>query len=255
MTSYLEKYPLSRLRRNRQSKWIRNLVSENKLTTDDLIWPIFLCEGDNIKSEIQSMPGVYRYSIDRLSEVIDIASDNKINLIALFPNTPDELKNENGSESLNEKNLVCRALDKIKNQDLSFGVMCDVALDPYTSHGHDGLLNNKHEILNDETNQVLVQQSLLLAKHKADIIAPSDMMDGRIGLIREALENNDYKNMLLLSYAAKYASNFYGPFRDAIDSSKNLSESSKETYQMDFANITEASVSYTHLTLPTIYSV
>ena len=239
MTSYLEKYPLSRLRRNRQSKWIRNLVSENKLTTDDLIWPIFLCEGDNIKSEIQSMPGVYRYSIDRLSEVIDIASDNKINLIALFPNTPDELKNENGSESLNEKNLVCRALNKIKDQDLSFGVMCDVALDPYTSHGHDGLLNNKYEILNDETNQVLVQQSLLLAMHKADIIAPSDMMDGRIGLIREALENNDYKNMLLLSYAAKYASNFYGPFRDAVGSHKSL-RSDKKSYQMNFSNSNEA---------------
>ena len=239
MTSYLEEYPLSRLRRNRQSKWIRNLVSENKLTTDDLIWPIFLCEGDNIKSEIQSMPGVYRYSIDCLSEVIDIASDNKINLIALFPNTPDELKNENGSESLNEKNLVCRALDKIKNQDLSFGVMCDVALDPYTSHGHDGLLNNKYEILNDETNQVLVQQSLLLAMHKADIIAPSDMMDGRIGLIREALENNDYKNMLLLSYAAKYASNFYGPFRDAVGSHKIL-KSNKKSYQMNFSNSNEA---------------
>ena len=239
MTSYLEKYPLSRLRRNRQSKWIRNLVSENKLTSDDLIWPIFLCEGENVKDEIQSMPGVYRYSIDRLSEVIDIASDNKINLIALFPSTPNELKNENGSESLNDKNLVCKALDKIKNQQLSFGVMCDVALDPYTSHGHDGLLNDKHEILNDETNQVLVQQSLLLAKHKADIIAPSDMMDGRIGMIREALENNDYQNILLLSYAAKYASNFYGPFRDAVGSHKSL-RSDKKSYQMNFSNSNEA---------------
>ena len=239
MTSYLEKYPLSRLRRNRQSKWIRNLVSENKLTSDDLIWPIFLCEGNNVKEEIESMPGVFRYSIDRLSEVIDIASDNKINLIALFPNTPDELKNKDGSESLNEKNLVCKALNKIKSQELSFGVMCDVALDPYTSHGHDGLLNDKKEILNDETNQVLVQQSLLLARHKADIIAPSDMMDGRIGFIREALENNDYKNMLLLSYAAKYASNFYGPFRDAVGSHKNL-KSDKKSYQMNFSNSNEA---------------
>ena len=160
-------------------------------------------------------------------------------LICLEISSKFELKNENGSESLNEKNLVCRALYKIKNQDLSFGVMSDVALDPYTSHGHDGLLNNKYEILNDETNQVLVQQSLLLAMHKADIIAPSDMMDGRIGLIREALENNDYKNMLLLSYAAKYASNFYGPFRDAVGSHKSL-RSDKKSYQMNFSNSNEA---------------
>ena len=239
MNKYLETFPINRLRRTRQSEWIRSLVSENLLSSNDLIWPVFLCEGTNIKDEIKTMPGVFRYSIDRLSEVIDIASEQKINLIALFPNTPDELKTSDGSESLNEKNLVCRALNHIKSQKLNFGVMCDVALDPYTSHGHDGLVNNKNEILNDETNDLLVKQSLLLAEHKADIIAPSDMMDGRIGQIRKALEDVNYKNTLLLSYTAKYASNFYGPFRDAIGSNKNL-KFDKKSYQMDYLNSNEA---------------
>ena len=239
MTNFFEKFPASRLRRIRQSEWIRNLISENQLTSDDLIWPVFLCDGKNIKEEIDSMPGVFRYSIDRISEVVDIASENKINLIALFPRTPENQKDTDGSESLNENNLVCRALNQIKSQQLSFGVMCDVALDPYTSHGHDGLVNNKNEILNDETNEVLIKQALLLAKHKADIIAPSDMMDGRIGLIRKSLEQNNYKNILLLSYAAKYASSFYGPFRDAIGSNSNLI-SDKKSYQMDYRNSNES---------------
>ena len=239
MTNFFEKFPASRLRRIRQSEWIRNLISENQLTSDDLIWPVFLCDGKNIKEEIDSMPGVFRYSIDRISEVVDIASENKINLIALFPRTPENQKDTDGSESLNENNLVCRALNQIKSQQLSFGVMCDVALDPYTSHGHDGLVNNKNEILNDETNEVLIKQALLLAKHKADIIAPSDMMDGRIGLIRKSLEPNNYKNILLLSYAAKYASSFYGPFRDAIGSNSNLI-SDKKSYQMDYRNSNES---------------
>ena len=239
MTSFYEKFPSNRLRRNRQSNWIRNLISENQLTSNDLIWPVFLCDGNNIKEEIESMPGVFRYSVDRISEVVDIASENRISLIALFPNTPNEQKDVEGSESLNEKNLVCRALDLIKAQKLNFGVMCDVALDPYTSHGHDGLINNENEILNDETNELLIKQSLLLAEHKADIIAPSDMMDGRVGLIRNSLEHNNYKNTILLSYAAKYASNFYSPFRDAVGSNNNL-KSDKKSYQMDYSNSDEA---------------
>ena len=240
MTKFLEQYPASRLRRNRQSQWLRNLVSENSLSTNDLIWPIFICDGNNIKNEVDSMPGVFRYSIDRLNEVIDESLKNKINLVALFPNTPNDRKNEFGSEAINKNNLVCQALDKIKSDDINLGIMCDVALDPYTSHGHDGLISkDKDIILNDETNSVLIKQSLLLAEHKADIIAPSDMMDGRIGLIRDALESNDFKNTLLLSYSAKYASSYYGPFRDAVGSGDKL-KFDKKTYQMDFSNSDEA---------------
>ena len=239
MSRYFENFPSSRLRRKRQSQWIRNLVSENSLSVNDLIWPIFICDGENIKDDVASMPGVHKYSIDRLNEVIDQAEANKINLIAIFPNTPNDKKDENGTEALNQDNLVCKALRKIKKQNLNLGIMCDVALDPYTSHGHDGLLNDIGNIANDESNEVLVKQSLLLAEHKADIIAPSDMMDGRIGLIRNALESNDFNDTLLLSYAAKYASGFYGPFRDAVGSKNNL-KTDKKTYQMDYANSDEA---------------
>ena len=235
----LGNYPKIRMRRVRNKDWIRRLVAENNLSVNDLILPLFVREGKNQKQEIKNMPGVYRYSIDRINKVVDEAIALGIPMIALFPYTPINKRNKNGSESLNENNLICSAIKKIKSRSLNIGIMCDVALDPYTSHGHDGLLNDKHEILNDETNQVLVQQSLLLAKHKADIIAPSDMMDGRIGMIREALENNDYQNILLLSYAAKYASNFYGPFRDAVGSHKSL-RSDKKSYQMNFSNSNEA---------------
>ncbi len=239
MTNYQENYPSSRLRRTRQSKWIRNLVNESSLSINDLIWPIFICEGTNTKDEVESMPGVYRYSIDRLNEVIDQALMNKINLIALFPYTPKEKKDEMGSEALRPDNLVCRALKKIKEQKIELGIMCDVALDPYTSHGHDGVLSKNNDILNDETNEILVKQSLLLAEHHADIIAPSDMMDGRIGIIRNELEDKDFKHTILLSYSAKYASSFYGPFRDAVGSSANL-VSDKKTYQMNYSNSDEA---------------
>ena len=239
MTNYQENYPSSRLRRTRQSEWIRNLVNESSLSINDLIWPIFICEGTNIKDEVDSMPGVYRYSIDRLNEVIDQALINRINLIALFPYTPKEKKDEIGSESLRPDNLVCRALKKIKEQKIELGIMCDVALDPYTSHGHDGILSKNNDILNDETNEILVKQSLLLAEHHADIIAPSDMMDGRIGIIRNELEDKGLKNTILLSYSAKYASSFYGPFRDAVGSSTNLI-SDKKTYQMNYSNSDEA---------------
>ena len=232
-------FPSLRLRRGRSSQWIRNLLNENKLTSDDLIWPIFICEGENKKDEISSMPNVYRYSIDQLDEISETANELGINLIALFPYTPEEKKTEGGEESINSKNLVCRALKKIKSQKNNFGVMCDVALDPYTSHGHDGLVNNEGEILNDETNSLLVKQALLFAEHGADVIAPSDMMDGRIGKIRNKLEDEKFYNTIILSYAAKYASKMYSPFRDAVGSSSKL-KTDKKTYQMNIANSDEA---------------
>ena len=204
-----------------------------------VIWPIFICEGKNKKDEIPSMPGVYRYSIDNLEQVIKEAEELKINLIALFPYTSSEKKTDDAKEATNPDNLVCQALSKIKSQKVNFGVMCDVALDPYTSHGHDGLINDQGIVLNDETNIKLIKQALLLSQCGADIIAPSDMMDGRIGLIREELENNNFKDVLILSYAAKYASKMYGPFRDAVGSSTNL-QSDKKNYQMNVANSNEA---------------
>ena len=233
------KYPSLRLRRNRKYSWTRRLLRENNLSPNDLILPIFLTEGKNKKIKISTMPGVYRYSIDMLPKVIDKALKNKIPMIALFPNTPSNKKNSLGTESLNEDNLVCRAIKftkkKYKNE---IGVMTDVALDPYTSHGHDGLLKNKN-ILNDETIKVLVEQSLLQAQMGCDVLAPSDMMDGRIGKIRKALDKNNFYNVQLLSYAVKFSSNFYGPFRNAVGSS-SLLKGNKKTYQMDFSNSQEA---------------
>ena len=236
---YLSSFPSLRLRRGRSSQWIRNLLTENNLTSNDLIWPIFICEGENKKDEISSMPNVYRYSIDRLDEISETANELGINLIALFPYTPEEKKTDSGEESINSKNLVCKALKKIKSQKNNFGVMCDVALDPYTSHGHDGLVNSEGEIVNDETNSLLVKQALLFAEHGADIIAPSDMMDGRIAKIRNKLEDEKFYNTIILSYAAKYASKMYSPFRDAVGSSSNL-KTDKKTYQMNIANSDEA---------------
>ncbi len=223
----------------RQSAWIRDLVEENKLSSDDLIWPIFVCDGENKKEEVDAMPNVYRYSVDNLNEVIDIASEQKIKLVAIFPYTPEDLKNVDGKEALNSKNLVCRSLQKLKSQSANFGLMCDVALDPYTNHGHDGILNDDGKILNDDTNEILIKQSILYANHGADVIAPSDMMDGRVGLIRSALEENNFKDTLILSYAAKYASGMYSPFRDAVGSSSNL-KANKRTYQMNISNSDEA---------------
>ena len=233
------KYPKNRLRRTRQAKWIRNLTQESMLSTNDLVWPVFVCEGSNVKDEIESMPNVYRYSIDNLSEVYDTAGKHNINLIAIFPFTPQKLKTKSGDEALNPNNLVCRSLEKLKSQKPSFGIMCDVALDPYTDHGHDGLLSDDGKILNDETNGVLVKQSILLAQYGADIVAPSDMMDGRIGMIRDELEKHQFKDTLILSYAAKYSSGMYSPFRDAVGSSKNL-KTDKKTYQMNIFNSDEA---------------
>ena len=232
-------FPKNRLRRMRQSAWIRDLVEENKLSSDDLIWPIFVCDGENKKEEVDAMPNVYRYSVDNLNEVIDIASEQKIKLVAIFPYTPQDLKSVDGKEALNSKNLVCRSLQKLKSQSANFGLMCDVALDPYTNHGHDGILNDDGKILNDDTNEILIKQSILYANHGADVIAPSDMMDGRVGLIRSALEENNFKDTLILSYAAKYASGMYSPFRDAVGSSSNL-KANKRTYQMNISNSDEA---------------
>ena len=231
-------FPNTRMRRIRQSKWIRNLIEENTISSNDMIWPIFLNEGSNVKEEIATMPGVFRYSVDNLNEIVDIAENQKINLVALFPNTPEQVKSEDGAEALNPDNLVCKALRHLKSQNLNFGLMCDVALDPYTNHGHDGLIDN-NEILNDETIESLVKQSLLLAQNGADVIAPSDMMDGRIGAIRNGLEAKKYKNTILVSYSAKYASSFYSPFRDAVGSKKKL-KSDKKSYQMNIFNSDEA---------------
>ena len=234
----LGKFPNIRLRRVRNSSWIRKLISESDLSVNDLILPVFVREGKNKIEQIKTMPGVNRYSLDKLHLVMDKVKKLKIPMVALFPYTPENKKDKFGSEALNENNLICSSIKLIKKKYPTIGVMCDVALDPYTSHGHDGLLIN-NQIDNDETNKVLVKQSLLHAKMGCDIIAPSDMMDGRVGLIRKALDKNNFKNVCLLSYAIKYASNFYGPFRDAVGSKRKL-KSDKKTYQMDFKNQSEA---------------
>ena len=232
-------YPNIRLRRNRKSEWSRRLVNENSLLSNDLIWPIFLTDGKNQKNQISTMPGVYKYSLDKIEKVVERAIKLKLPLLALFPHTQIGDKDKDGSEALNENNLVCKALKIIKKKFKSdIGIMCDVALDPYTSHGHDGLLI-KGYVQNDETVEILVKQALLLAEMGCDVIAPSDMMDGRIGKIRKALDKNNFKLVQILSYAVKYASNFYGPFRDAIGSKKNL-KSDKKNYQMNFFNQKEA---------------
>jgi len=231
-------YPSTRLRRNRKKDWARRLVEENDLSPNDLIWPIFITDGKNIKEKIPSMPGVYRYSIDMIEKLVERALLNKIPMISLFPNTPIKKKNYNGSEALNQNNLVCKALRLIKKNYKEIGVMCDVALDPYTTHGHDGILK-KNYVDNDETIKILIKQSILQAEMGCDVIAPSDMMDGRIGEIRKALDSKGYKSVQILSYAVKYASNFYGPFRDAVGSKKSL-KSDKKNYQMDFKNSDEA---------------
>ena len=233
------KYPSLRLRRNRKSDWSRRLTSENNISSDDLILPIFLVEGKDKKIPIKTMPDIYRYSVDKLSSVVDEAVNNRIPMIALFPHTKNKLKDRIGSEALNENNVVYKAIRYIKKRYKNeIGIMCDVALDPYTSHGHDGLLK-KGKILNDETIEVLVKQSLLQAQMGCDVIAPSDMMDGRIGRIRKALDKNSYQDVQILSYAVKYASNFYGPFRDAVGA-KNSLKGNKKTYQMDYKNSLEA---------------
>ena len=233
------KYPNLRLRRNRKAEWTRRLVEESTLSSNDLILPIFLIDGKNRIQSIKLMPGVFRYSIDQLSKIVDKAILLRIPMIALFPYSNSKVKNKYGSEALNENNIVCRAIryikKKYKNQ---IGIMCDVALDPYTSHGHDGLLKSGY-VLNDETVEILIKQSLLQAEMGCDVIAPSDMMDGRIGKIRKALDKNGYQLIQILSYAVKYASSFYGPFRNAVGS-KGLLKGDKKNYQMDYRNRLEA---------------
>ncbi len=233
------KFPALRLRRSRKNDWSRRLIEENNLTANDFILPIFLIDGKNQKQAIKSMPGVYRYSLDRINYLLDRAIGKGIPMIALFPNTEKKRKNQSGSEALNENNLVCKALRLIKKRYKNeIGIMCDVALDPYTSHGHDGLLKNNY-VLNDETTQILINQSLLQAQMGCDVLAPSDMMDGRIGKIRKALDKSGYEMTQILSYAVKYASSFYGPFRDAVGS-KGFLKGDKKNYQMDFRNSNEA---------------
>jgi porphobilinogen synthase len=231
-------YPATRLRRNRRSDWSRRLTRETQLSVDDLIWPIFLIEGSRARAPVASMPGVERLSTDLAVKAAEEAAGLGIPAIALFPNTDDALRDELANEALNPGNLVCRAVRAIKDAVPEIGIICDVALDPYTSHGHDGLMIGK-EIDNDRTIEVLVAQALVQAEAGCDILAPSDMMDGRIGAIRAALEENGFTDTQILSYAAKYASAFYGPFRDAVGSGGKL-RGDKLSYQMDPANGGEA---------------
>ena len=233
------KYPSLRLRRSRKNEWSRRLIEENTLSPSDFILPIFIIEGKNKKQKIKSMPDVYRYTINNLGKIVDKAIKDKIPMIALFPHTKNNKRNTLGTEALNDDNLVCRAIQFIKKRYKNeIGIMCDVALDPYTSHGHDGLVNSGY-VLNDETIEILIKQSLLQAQMGCDVIAPSDMMDGRIGKIRKSLDDNGFEMTQILSYAAKYASSFYGPFRDAVGS-KQLLKGDKKNYQMDFKNADEA---------------
>ena len=219
-------FPNTRLRRQRKTKWIRDLISENNISHRDLVLPIFVREGKNIIEPIKSMPGVYRYSIDKLSVILKKVELYKIPMVALFPYTPNRKKDNKGSEALNPNNLICKSLRFIKKKFPRIGIMCDVALDPYTSHGHDGIII-KEEIDNDATIKILIKQALLQAKMGCDIIAPSDMMDGRVGEIRKALDKNKFNKVNILSYAVKYASSFYGPFRDAVGSKSKLKKDKK----------------------------
>jgi porphobilinogen synthase len=231
-------FPATRMRRLRRTDWSRRLVAENHLTVSDLIWPLFVIEGENTRETVASMPGVERLSIDLCVAAAKQAAALGIPALALFPNTPADLRDDNGKEASNPDNLVCRATNAIKQAVPEIGIMCDVALDPYTAHGHDGLMDGD-DILNDETIEALVKQSLNQVNAGCDIIAPSDMMDGRIGAIRAALESAGHKQTLIMAYSAKYASAFYGPFRDAVGSGGRL-RGDKKTYQMDAANSDEA---------------
>ncbi len=243
MTSKLNQspsFPNSRLRRTRSTNWSRAMVRENQLSSADLIWPLFITSGNSIEEPINSLPGVSRWSVDNIILRAKEAIALGIPCIALFPNTPADKRSADGVESTNPENLMCTAIRAIKSEcGDDIGILTDVALDPYTSHGQDGLLNNDGYVMNDETIATLVDQALNQAQAGADIIAPSDMMDGRIGTIRKALEMNGYLNVQIMAYAAKYASAYYGPFRDAVGST-DLLKGDKTTYQMDYANSDEA---------------
>ncbi|MCP4191676.1 MAG: porphobilinogen synthase [Planctomycetaceae bacterium] len=236
----MSRYPNTRMRRNRRHEWSRRLVREMQLSPADLIWPIFIRDGDNEREPVPSMPGVERLTIDLAVEAVGRAKQLGIPAVALFPVTDPALKTPDAEEALNPENLVCRAVRAVKQvHGDGIGVICDVALDPYSSHGQDGLVRDGY-VVNDETVEVLVQQSVVQAQAGCDVIAPSDMMDGRIGAIRRGLDEAGHENVRLMSYAAKYASAFYGPFRDAVGSSDNLGSGDKKTYQMDPANTDEA---------------
>lgn len=232
-------YPALRLRRTRASGWSRALHRETVLTPADLIWPLFVTQGKGAREPIASLPGVDRLSVDLLGEAARRARDLGIPCLALFPNTPRDLRTDGGREALNPDNLMCRAIKALKDAAPDIGVLTDVALDPYTAHGHDGLVDDAGYVLNDATVEILTGQALMQAAAGADIVAPSDMMDGRVGAIRQALEQAGHVNVQIMAYAAKYASAFYGPFRDAVGSG-GLLKGDKKTYQMDFGNAEEA---------------
>ena len=237
--SIFRKYPSTRLRRLRKNLNLIELVSETNLTSKDLIQPIFIKENFEGKEEIESMPDIFRFGLNHVLSEIEEVINAGINAIAVFPVIESSKKDEKGSEALNKSNFIAHSINKIKQEFPELILIADVALDPYTDHGHDGILIN-NEVANDETVEVLIEQSILLAEAGADIIAPSDMMDGRIGLIRDSLEKQNLKDTILLSYAAKYNSKFYGPFRDAVNSASNLGNSSKSSYQMNISNKNEA---------------
>jgi porphobilinogen synthase len=232
-------FPQTRMRRNRRTDWSRRMVRESRLSADDLIWPAFVIEGRNTSEPVASMTGVSRYSIDLFVEQVRKAADLGIPAVAIFPVTPLQKKTPDGEESSNPENLICRAIRAVREAGISIGLVADVALDPYTSHGQDGLVRDNY-VVNDETLDALCRQAVVQANAGCDIIAPSDMMDGRIGVIRRALDAAGHQNVQIMSYAAKYASAFYGPFRDAVGSAKNLGSGDKRTYQMDPANTDEA---------------
>jgi porphobilinogen synthase len=232
-------FPALRMRRSRSADWSRSLVRETRLAPTDLIWPLFVTGGKGLEEPISSLPGVSRWSVDRLGQQAREARSLGIPCVALFPNTPHELRSEDAREALNADNLICRAVKAVKDAAPELGVLTDVALDPYTSHGHDGLIDGAGRVLNDETSALLVQQALVQAEAGSDVVAPSDMMDGRVGAIRSALESSGHQDVLIMAYAAKYASAFYGPFRDAVGS-RGLLKGDKRGYQMDPANSEEA---------------
>jgi len=227
------------MRRARSSPWIRSMVAENRLHPSAFIWPLFICDGRDCEEPIGALPGVSRWSVDRIGAKAREAADLGIPCIALFPNTPEQLRTERAEEALNRENLICGAIKAIKDAVPEIGVLTDVALDPYTAHGHDGIVDQQGNVINDETVEILVQQALVQAEAGADIVAPSDMMDGRVAAIRVALEEAGHQNVAIMAYAAKYASAFYGPFREAVGSLGRL-KGNKRGYQMDPANIEEA---------------
>ncbi len=232
-------FPYLRMRRGRSSPWMRAMLAENRLHPSDFIWPLFICEGSDREEPIGSLPGVSRWSVDRLAGRVRLAAELGIPCVALFPNTPEQLRTEDAREALNPDNLICRATKAIKDAVPDIGVLTDIALDPYTEHGHDGLIDAGGNVINDDTVNVLVDQALVQAEAGADIIAPSVMMDGRVAAIRQALEEAGHQNVAIMAYAAKYASAFYGPFREAVGSQGRL-KGDKRGYQMDPANIEEA---------------